>query len=66
MILLLNVVPKSYDQLRDAMLYGRLLSITLDEVVCALKAKKLQKVFQDFVAGVLGEGLMVKTMFTKF
>ena len=42
-ILLLNALPRSYDQLHDAILYGREGSITLLEVQSALKAKELQK-----------------------
>ncbi|KAL1536503.1 Retrovirus-related Pol polyprotein from transposon TNT 1-94 [Salvia divinorum] len=43
-ILVLNALPKSYDQLRDAILYGRDKPITLAEVHSALMAKELQKV----------------------
>ena len=42
-ILVLNALPKSYDQLRDAILYGRDKAITLAEVHSALMAKELQK-----------------------
>ena len=38
-ILLLNALPRSFDHLKDAMLYGREKTITLEEVQCALKAK---------------------------
>ena len=41
-ILLLNALPRSYDQLRDAIMYGREGTITLLEVQSALRAKKLQ------------------------
>lgn len=40
-------------------MYGRVLTITLDEVICALKAKELQKVNEDNVS-LSGEGLMTK------
>ncbi|KAL1564721.1 Integrase catalytic domain-containing protein [Salvia divinorum] len=42
-IILLNALPQSYDQLKDAMLYGRETSITLLEVQSALKSKEFQK-----------------------
>lgn len=38
-ILLLNALPKSFDHLKDAILYGREKAITLVEVHCVLKAK---------------------------
>ena len=41
-IMLLNALPKSYDHLRDAMVYGREKTITLTEVQSALRAKELQ------------------------
>ena len=42
-ILALNALPKSYDQMRDAILYGRDKPITLAEVHSALMAKDLQR-----------------------
>ena len=42
-ILLLNALPPSYDQLRDAILYGREKTITLLEVQSAMRSKELQK-----------------------
>ena len=42
-ILLFNALPKSFDHLRDAMLYGREKTITLEEVQSVLRAKLLQK-----------------------
>ena len=42
-ILLLNALPKSYDHLRDAIMYGREGTITLLEVQSALRAKEQQK-----------------------
>ena len=41
-IILLSALPKSFDHLRDAMLYGREKTITLEEVQCALKSKELR------------------------
>lgn len=38
-ILFLNVLSFNYEYLVDGMLYGRVLTITLDEVVYALKSK---------------------------
>lgn len=42
-ILLLNVLPKSYDQLKDVMLYGRLITITLAELSVHLKQRSCRK-----------------------
>lgn len=42
-IILLNALPKSFDHLRDAMLYGRENTITLEEVQCALRSRELRK-----------------------
>ena len=42
-ILTLNALPSSYDQLSDAIIYGRDKSITYTEVYSALMAKELQK-----------------------
>ena len=42
-ILLLNALPKSFDHLRDAMVYGSEKTITLSKVKAALRAKELQK-----------------------
>ena len=42
-IILLNALPRSFEHLKDAMLYGRETSITLEEVQSALKCKELQK-----------------------
>lgn len=63
-ILLLSALPKPYDNLVDAMLYGRLTTITLEEVLCALKTKELKKVNEEFREDA-GEGLMVKTKFSR-
>ena len=45
-IVLLNALPPSYEQLKDALLYGRDKSITFLEVQTALKAKEFQKMSQ--------------------
>lgn len=63
-IILLNELPRSYDQLKDAMLYGRILTISTDEVVFALKTKELQKT-SDNCNGNLGDSLVTKQRFTK-
>ena len=59
-ILLLNALPKSYDHLKDAMLYGREKAITLDEVQCVLKAKELQKTSGNASSDQAPEALVVK------
>lgn len=40
-IILLNALPKSYEQLKDAMMYGRERTIILEEFQSALKTKDL-------------------------
>ncbi|KAL8497416.1 hypothetical protein ACS0TY_020925 [Phlomoides rotata] len=42
-IILLNALPKTFEHLKDVMLYGREHSITLEEVQSVLKAKELQR-----------------------
>ncbi|KAL1565167.1 E3 ubiquitin-protein ligase upl4 [Salvia divinorum] len=42
-IMLLNALPKSYEHLKDAMLFGRENTISFDEVQSALKAKEFQR-----------------------
>lgn len=42
-LLLLNALPKSYENFRDTMLYGREQSISLEEVQLAIHSKELQK-----------------------
>ncbi|KAE8715970.1 hypothetical protein F3Y22_tig00110156pilonHSYRG00076 [Hibiscus syriacus] len=42
-LLLLNSIPKSYEHFKDAMLYGRVQTISLDEVQSLIRAKELQK-----------------------
>ena len=46
-ILLLNALPKSYEQLRDAIKYGREGTVTFLEVQSALRAKELQNFGQE-------------------
>lgn len=58
-IILLNALPKSFDHLKDAMLYGREASITLEEVQSALKAKEIQKESETKQSSA-GESLNVK------
>ena len=53
-ILLLNALPKSYDQMRDAILYGREKTITLSEIQSTLRSKELQK------GGYKGQKLWLK------
>lgn len=45
-IVFLNALPPSYEQLKDALMYGRDKSITFLEVQTALKAKEFQKMSQ--------------------
>lgn len=40
---LLNSTPRSYEHFKDAMIYGREKTLSLEEVVSAVKAKKFQK-----------------------
>ena len=47
--MLLNALPKSYEHLKDAMLFGRENSISFEEVQSALKAKEFQKSNAKFV-----------------
>lgn len=42
-IILLNALSKSFEHLKDAMLFGRESAITMDEVQSALQAKELRK-----------------------
>lgn len=42
-LILLNSLPRSYENFRDAMLYGREQSISLEEVQSAIQSKELQK-----------------------
>lgn len=41
--MLLNAMHYSYENLKDVMLYGRIFTITVEEVQGALKAKELHK-----------------------
>lgn len=41
--ILLNALPRSYENFRDAMLYGRDQSIILEVVQSAIKSKELRK-----------------------
>ncbi|XP_073131127.1 uncharacterized protein [Henckelia pumila] len=55
-LILLNALPKSYEDFKDAMLYGRDQSISLEEVKSTIQSKELQTKIQ--LTGVsLGEGL---------
>lgn len=60
--ILLNALPKSYENLKDAMIHGRESSITLDEVVSAFKTKETQRSSHSNLSSV-EEGLNVKTKF---
>lgn len=60
-IILLYALPKCFEQLKDAMLFGRESSITMDEVQSTLRAKELQK-HNDKKQVTMGEGLNVKRL----
>lgn len=42
-LILLNSIPRSYEHFKDAVIYGRDQSITLEEMQSAIRAKDLQK-----------------------
>lgn len=42
-LILLNALPRTYENFKDAILYGREQTITLEEVQSAIKTKQLQK-----------------------
>lgn len=42
-LMLLNSIPRSYEHFKDAMIYGREQTISLQEVIYTVKAKELQK-----------------------
>lgn len=42
-LLLLNSLPKGYENFRDTMIYGRQTTITLEKVKSLIKTKRLQK-----------------------
>lgn len=63
-IIFLNALPKTFDQLRDAMVYGRERTITLDEVLSAVKTK-LARNDADGKVNVHGESLSIKSKFDK-
>ncbi|KAK2441188.1 alpha carbonic anhydrase [Trifolium repens] len=56
---LLCALPKSYEHLKDALLYGKECIITLDEVQSALRTKELTK-FKDLKVDDGAEGLNVE------
>lgn len=45
-LLLLNALPKSYENFKDDMLYGREKSMSLEEVQSAIQSKELQRKLQ--------------------
>lgn len=58
-IMLLSALPKSFEHLKDAMLFGRETSVSIEEVQSALRAKELQKQ-NDEKQGSSREGLNIK------
>jgi hypothetical protein len=57
-LLLLNSLPRTYEHFKDAILYGKEQTITLDEVLTSIRTKELQSL-QDARAEDNGEGLKV-------
>lgn len=57
---LLNALPKSYSNLKDAMIYGRADSITLQGVQSAIKGKEIEKLSDQTSHDASGVGLLVK------
>lgn len=64
-IMLLNTLPKSYDHLKDVMLFGLENSISLDEVQSTLKAKELQKSNEGQQTSSTQESLNIEQKFSK-
>ncbi|KAE8700517.1 hypothetical protein F3Y22_tig00110556pilonHSYRG00215 [Hibiscus syriacus] len=58
-LLLLNSIPKSYEHFKDAMLYGRVQSISMEEVQSLIRAKELQKK-HDMDEENSGDGLTIR------
>lgn len=58
-LILLNALPRSYENFRDAMLYGRDQTITLDEVQSAIRSKELQRKTNGYRENK-GESLMAR------
>lgn len=57
--ILLNALRKSYENFKDAMLYGRDQSISLDEVQSAIQSKELHRRLLSNTEP-LGEGLSIR------
>ena len=58
-LILLNAMPKTYEHFKDAMLYGREQTITLEEVQSVIRAKEHQRRI-EVKEETIGEGLVVK------
>ncbi|XP_020572409.1 aminotransferase ALD1 homolog [Phalaenopsis equestris] len=58
-LLLLNFISKSYEHFKDAMFYGRVQKIFLEEVQSLIRAKELQKK-HDINEEINGDGLVVR------
>jgi phage gpG-like protein len=59
-LLLLYELPRSFENFKDTMLYGKVGTVTLEEVQATLRSKKLTK-FKDLKFGDSGEGLSVSS-----
>ncbi|KAL8523239.1 hypothetical protein ACS0TY_013272 [Phlomoides rotata] len=58
-LIFLSALPKSFENFKDTFLFGRQSSLTLEDVLVALKSKELQKA-TDQASSSTGEGLTVK------
>lgn len=65
-IILLNALPKCFEHLKDAMLFGRENTITIEEVQTALRAKELQKKKNDEKQTPTTEVLNIKKFKSNF
>ena len=58
-IKLLSSLPNSYENFMDVMLYGRMQTLTMEEVKAALNSKELKKKFEAKIEPD-GEGLSIR------
>ena len=55
---LLSLLPQSYEHFVDAMLYGRMQTLTMEVVKASLSLKELKKKFEEKFEPK-GEGLLI-------